>query len=103
VAGNIINKVIVSSQVLVRLGLMTGFLSVYAPAAVADTQCAVVTDAYVELHTGPGDVYPVTFVFERGDEICVIKSRTDWFKIQGGRGKQGWVYRERLLEAVKPN
>ena len=102
-AGNI-NKGIASGLVLLRLGLMAGFLSVYSHAVIAaDTQCVVVTDAYIELHTGPGDVYPVTLVFERGNEICVIKGRTDWFKIQDKRGKEGWVQRERLLEAVKPN
>ena len=106
-AANTINKVIASGLVLLRRGLMAGFLSVYSHAVIAadthDTQCAVVTDAYIELHTGPGDVYPVTLVFERGNEICVIKGRTDWFKIQDKRGKEGWVQRERLLEAVKPN
>ena len=53
----------------------------------------VVAEPYLELHTGPGRGYPVFHVVDRGDEIEVIKRRTDWFKVRTARGKEGWVKR----------
>lgn len=52
-----------------------------------------VAEPYIELHTGPGRGYPVFHVVDRGDEIEVLKRRTDWFKVRTARGKEGWVKR----------
>jgi uncharacterized protein YgiM (DUF1202 family) len=56
----------------------------------------VIDDPYIELHTGPGRGYPVFYVAERGEQIAVIKQRTDWFKVREERGKEGWVHRQQL-------
>ncbi|MGI9329960.1 MAG: SH3 domain-containing protein, partial [Gammaproteobacteria bacterium] len=39
----------------------------------------VVTDPYVDVHSGPGGGYPIFHVVERGEEVEVLKRRTDWF------------------------
>ena len=36
---------------------------------------AYVTQAYVELHTGPGRGYPVFYIAERGEAILLLKQR----------------------------
>jgi len=63
-------------------------------------QEVTVEDPYIELHTGPGRGYPIFFVAERGEQIAVLKRRTDWYKVQVPRGKEGWVHREQLQRTL---
>ena len=67
-----------------------------AVAADEDIQYVVIADPFIDLHTGPGVGYPVTHVVERGDEIGVIKRRTDWFLVRGPHGKEGWASKEQM-------
>ena len=55
---------------------------------------------YMELHTGPGRGYPVFYVVDRGNEIEVIKRRTDWFMVRTEKGKEGWVKRSDMEQTV---
>lgn len=50
-----------------------------------------VADPYLDIHTGAGRGYPVFHVAELGEEVTVLKRRTDWFKVRTSRGKEGWV------------
>lgn len=61
---------------------------------------AVVSDPYLELHTGPGRGYPIFYVAGQGDEITLLKERTDWFKISTPRGKTGWVHVSQLRSTL---
>ena len=36
----------------------------------------VVSDPFIELHTGPGRGYPVFYVAAQGDHITILKERT---------------------------
>jgi len=56
----------------------------------------VVDDPYIELHTGPGRGFPIFYVAERGEQVDVIKRRTEWFKVKIERGEEGWVHLEQL-------
>jgi uncharacterized protein YgiM (DUF1202 family) len=56
----------------------------------------VIDDPYIELHTGPGRGYPVFYIAERGEQIEVIKRRTEWFRVRIPRGTEGWVHLEQL-------
>jgi uncharacterized protein YgiM (DUF1202 family) len=56
----------------------------------------VIDDPYIELHTGPGRGYPVFYIAERGEQIEVIKRRTEWFRVRVERGTEGWVHLEQL-------
>jgi hypothetical protein len=72
----------------------TAFLAV--PPASASAETVVVQDAYIDLHSGPGRVYPVTQVVERGGEVELLRQRTDWIKVRTDRGREGWVHRDQL-------
>ena len=63
----------------------------------------IIEDPYIELHTGPGRGYPVFYVAERGDEVELLKQRTDWFKVRVPRGEEGWVTREQLVSTMDPD
>jgi uncharacterized protein YgiM (DUF1202 family) len=63
-------------------------------------QEVIVEDPYIELHTGPGRGYPIFFVAERGEEVALLKKRTDWYKVQVPRGVEGWVHRDQLTRTL---
>ena len=60
----------------------------------------VVTEPYLEMHSGPGRGFPVVYVVGRDDEITVLYSRTDWYKIRAAHGQEGWVRRADLARTV---
>src|SRR5450432_1260542 len=60
----------------------------------------VVTDAYIEMHSGPGRGFPVTYVIGRDEDLTVLYSRTDWFKVRASSGQEGWVRRIDLARTV---
>ena len=60
----------------------------------------VVTRPFLEMHSGPGRGYPVTYVVGRDDTVQVLYSRTDWFKVRAPRGQEGWVRRADLAATV---
>lgn len=60
------------------------------------TRCVVVAEPYLEMHTGPGVGYPVFHVVARGEQIEVLKRRTDWFYVRTSRQYEGWVGREQM-------
>jgi uncharacterized protein YgiM (DUF1202 family) len=61
----------------------------------------IVADPFIELHTGPGRGYPVFHVAERGEQIALLKRRTDWFKVRVARGTEGWVHGEQLASTLQ--
>ena len=63
----------------------------------------VITDPYVDMHTGPGGGYPKFHVVERGEQVEVLKRRTDWFKVRTEQGVKGWVNARALSRTVQPD
>ena len=61
---------------------------------------AVVAEPFLELHTGPGRGFPVFHVVDRGEQIDVLKRRTDWFQVRTKRGVEGWVKLEQMAETL---
>jgi len=61
----------------------------------------VIEEPFIELHTGPGRGYPVFHVAERGEQIALLKRRTEWFKVRVPRGEEGWVHREQLATTLQ--
>ena len=62
-----------------------------------------ITEPFIELRTGPGRGYPITFVAEKGAWITIELRRTDWYRVhadgpQGGR--DGWVHRSQLATTL---
>jgi uncharacterized protein YgiM (DUF1202 family) len=71
-----------------------------APAAAnagsASTERLQITEAYIELRTGPGRGFPVFFVAGRDEWIEIELRHTDWYKVRTDGGKVGWVNRQQL-------
>jgi hypothetical protein len=60
----------------------------------------VVTDPYLEMHSGPGRGFPIVYVIGRDELVTVLYSRTDWFKVRAPRGQEGWVRRSDLSRTL---
>ena len=59
----------------------------------------IITDPFIEMHSGPGRGYPVTYVVGRDETVTVLYSRTEWYKVRAERGQEGWVRRSDLARA----
>jgi hypothetical protein len=85
----------------VMLAILLGQLAFCATALCEEENRAVVIDdPFIELHTGPGRGYPIFYVGERGEEVQLLKRRTEWFKIRTERGKEGWVHEQQLATTL---
>jgi hypothetical protein len=60
----------------------------------------VVTQPFLEMHSGPGRGYPVVYVVGRDETVTVLYSRTDWYKVRAPRGQEGWARRSDLSQTV---
>ena len=56
----------------------------------------VVTQPFLEMHSGPGRGFPVVYVVERDEVVTVLYSRTDWYRVRAPHGQEGWVRRDDL-------
>lgn len=59
-----------------------------------------IQDPFIELHTGPGRGYPIFHVAERGENVEVLRRRTDWFQVRVPRGEEGWVPIEQMARTL---
>ena len=62
----------------------------------------IITDPFIEIHTGPSAGYPIFHVIDRGTEVSIIRRKTNWFKIQTKDGKTGWASRDQMRETLLP-
>lgn len=67
-----------------------------------DVEVAI-QDAFIELHTGPGRGYPVFYIAERGENVTVLRRRTDWFQVEVPRGERGWVHLDQMQKTLDLN
>lgn len=81
--------------------LLLGWALTLAGPARAEPVPAVVTEPYLELHTGPGRGYPVFHVIDRGQSFEIIARRTDWFRVRGPRDRIGWAPLAQLRLATR--
>ena len=83
---------------LLAIGMLCAALCLPGVAAARDAAPVTVevADTYLELHTGPGRGYPVTRVIPRGDQVEVLKRRTDWYLLRDARGHEGWAKRKAM-------
>ena len=82
--------------------LLSAALAPVPATAAADVDQVVVQDPYLEFHTGPGRGYPVFHVVDRGEEVALLRRRTDWIKVRSDRGREGWVHRSQLERTLTP-
>ena len=59
----------------------------------------IITDPFIEMHSGPGRGYPVIYVVGRDDTVTVLFSRTEWYKVRATSGQEGWVRRSDLARS----
>ena len=81
-------------------------LSWFSTLCVADSDAPVystVVEPYIELHSQPGRSYPVFYIAERGENIELLKQRTDWIKVRNKRGIEGWVHIDEVGRTVTEN
>ncbi|MCG7964226.1 MAG: porin family protein [Candidatus Thiodiazotropha taylori] len=80
------------SNISLRIGGLLLGLLLCSPMLAEEIRLRVQVFApYIEMHTGPGAVYPVHHVAERDEWVVIHKRRTDWFLVETRKGKQGWV------------
>lgn len=60
----------------------------------------VVSDPFLELRTGAGRGFPIFYVVGQGDQVTLLKRKTDWFKVRGPRDKEGWVHIDQLQHTL---
>jgi hypothetical protein len=82
--------------------LLLGTLHTVAAAAASGAGPVVVQDPYLELRSGPGRGFPLFHVVDRGASIELLRRRTDWIKVRGGDGTEGWVHRSQLERTLTP-
>jgi len=80
---------------LMLLLLLQAFHSNLANAADPSLEL-VVTQPYLEMHSGPGRGFPVVYVVGRDELVTVLYSRTEWYKVRAPHGQEGWVRRADL-------
>jgi hypothetical protein len=62
-----------------------------------------IADPFIELHTGPGSGYPIFHIVDRGNQVSIIKQRTNWIQIRATNGETGWASRDQMLETLLPS
>ncbi len=50
-----------------------------------------VNEPHLDMHTGPGEGYPIYYVAERGENLEIVLQQTSWFKVRNNQGKEGWA------------
>jgi uncharacterized protein YgiM (DUF1202 family) len=85
---------------LLALVLLVQALHLDLANAAAKSLVLVVTDPYLEMHSGPGRGFPVVYVVGRDEFVTVLYSRTDWFKVRAPHGDEGWVRRAELARTL---
>jgi len=66
-------------------------------------QQVIVADSFIEFHTGPGRGYPVFHIEEKGEQIELIKKKTQWFKVRSKKGQEGWVHEDSMSKTLGLN
>jgi len=78
-------------------------LSFRVLAATEEEVALTIADPYIEMHTGPGSGYPIFHVVDRGQQVFILKRKTNWYKIRAHNGKEGWATREQMQLTLLPD
>jgi len=94
-----------SNKIIMRISFLIFLMSLlFAGIAHGDEvfQRVKIADPFIDLHTGPGDGYPIFHVIERGDYLDVILRRTSWLKVRTEKGLLGWVSVDQMEATLTP-
>jgi hypothetical protein len=90
-----------AARTLLLTAVLCGAAAFAAPAAAwfDDYQpTVVVAGPYLDLHTGPGRGYPVFHSALAGEELVILRRRTQWIEVRAARDVEGWVHESALRE-----
>lgn len=87
-----------------RWTLLALAVSATSPALQADEQAPTleVADPYIEVHTAPGRGYPIFHVIEKGEDVELLKRKTNWYKVRAATGETGWTKATQLGRTLEP-
>lgn len=90
---------VMSKSVCMVAFFLTAILtSMYSGFASSKELPVVVDTAFIDVHSGPANEYPVFHVAEQGELIYLVSSRTGWYKVRiegrGGNIISGWISQE---------
>ncbi len=91
-------KRVISQLGLVWLLFVIGALNLKAEEEIY--QKVTILEPFIEFHTGPGRGYPVFYVVERGQQVELIKKKTQWYKVRSTRGHEGWVHEKNMEKTL---
>jgi len=63
----------------------------------------IIAGPYVDLHTGPGRGYTITYSVEQGQTVTIEGQRTGWIKVTTQRDISGWAKSTDLLPLTTGN
>lgn len=73
------------------------------PENIAEGMLVTIADPFIELHSGPGQAYPIFHVVDRGATIVLIKRKTTWFKVKTEQGVIGWASKQQMQRTLLPS
>jgi len=82
--------------------LMSAFAGVHKADARSCDPCQVFTTDYLNLRSGPGTNYRVTWVIPKGAEVTAENSTNNGYSRVIVNGRKGWAYRQYLVSADAP-
>lgn len=92
--GKTLSALVLALSALVTLPVQAGWFGDDAPLVVT------VDAPYIDVYSGPGRGYPIFHALEKGESITLLKSRTQWIKVQTDKGIEGWIKREAMLATL---
>ncbi|MDQ7050871.1 MAG: SH3 domain-containing protein [Enterobacterales bacterium] len=90
-------------RVFDRLGIILLLMVIGVSQLQADEevyQKVTILEPFIEFHTGPGRGYPVFYVVERGQQVELIKKKTQWYKVRSVKGHEGWVHENTMEKTL---
>jgi len=66
-----------------------------------DSSYLVVSEPFIEIHTGAGRGYPIFHSAERGQKVKLLKRRANWYLIETHDKKVGWAKASSLAHTLQ--
>lgn len=68
-----------------------------------DVQGVQVAEPFIELRSGPSELYPVIHSTEAGEWLLILRRKTEWIKVQDEKQRVGWVHIDEIVKTKAPN
>jgi zinc D-Ala-D-Ala carboxypeptidase len=82
--------------------LVAAFASIHGADARSCDPCPTVASDNVNLRSGPGKNYSVTWVIPEGTKVIASNSQTNGYSKVTVNGREGWAYRQYLVSPDAP-